>query len=58
MKEQINNSLYISLVDLLEEKINTNILTEDIEDIIEVTYAYKEFDDKTAWNTTLFSKLL
>ena len=52
------NSSYISPVGLLEEKINNEVLTHDIEDIVEVTYAYKEFKDWTAWNTTLFSKLL
>ena len=52
------NSSYVSFVDLLEEKINNKVLSPDILDIIEVTYAYNKLDDWGDFNTTLFSKLL
>ena len=52
------NSWYVSPVDLLEQNINNKVLTKNISDVIEVTYAYKNLKDWTNWNTTLFNKLI
>ena len=52
------NSSYISPIDKIKEKIDTEILTSDITDIVEVTYAYKKLNDWTNFNTTLFNKLV
>jgi len=42
--EKINN-LAFSQINSLEKEINENILTPEIEDIVEVTYAYKDLKD-------------
>ncbi len=47
-----------SKIDLLEEEINNEVLTSDIEDIVDVTYSYSEIENWFNWNISLFTVLL
>lgn len=58
MDKIIENSHYNNYISALEKKINNEVLTPDVADIIEVTYAYKELENWSNFNITLFCKLL